>query len=94
MKTVPSAYANKIFEVLTVPDYRKYVGDGGYFLVTDSTGRQTIHSVDCIHYGYSNVDSFKEKVVDNHRQQGQYFYSDDIGALRKAFPKAVRSQNC
>ncbi len=94
MKTVPIAYATKVFEVLTVPDYRKHVGDGGYFLVTDSTGRQTIHSVDCIHYGYSGVDSFKEKVVDHKRRQGQYFYSNDIVVLCKAFPKAVRSQNC
>ena len=94
MKTVPSAYATKIFEVLTVPDYRKYVKAGVYFLVTDSTGTQTIHSVDCEHYGYSGIDSFKEKVVEHNRRQGQYFYSNDIVALCKAFPNAVRSQNC
>jgi len=63
-------------EIRSFDELRKFrLADDGYFVITDSTGRATIHRVNskCI-----RTDSFNLKVTINDRKQGSYFWVDSI----------------
>jgi len=80
LKSVPGNYVGVIFEVTTLQEYRDYRNSKtGYFLIIDSANPYMIHPVDDNH---QREDTFKEKVVDNQRKYGQYFYSKDLNALK------------
>lgn len=76
-------------EINTVGDFKKYKATEGYIIITDTNGRK-VHSTRC---KTVEVDKFKEKVMDNQKNSGQYFFTADLIEAVE-FPKVKKCDEC
>jgi len=78
---IPSKYAGVIFELTTLEEYQRCVrGGSGYIWPQDHYTKGKIHPVRDTHH---NSHHFRTKIEINEMKNGQYFFSEDLEALRE-----------
>ena len=76
---VPPQYAGVIFELTEIEEFQRSAQIGGYIWPQDNFTKGKIHPLPDTHY---RSEHFRKKIVENERQNGQTFWSEDFEALK------------
>lgn len=79
--------AGPYFEILTMGGFRMAVArTDGFIVIVDSASGKKVHKAGC---SWVTKKNFEEKVVENEREHGRYYWCGDLRTAKSRFSATV-----